>query len=207
MDTQSILTLIIAAASLLLLGVLVAVTVRRRRRLSEREAAIRDEFGEEYDRLRADTSRSKAIEQLERSAERLGGVRADRIGPDDRAAFTERWHEIQRAFLDAPSDSIRRADELVTDVLRARNLPVGSVEERMRTVASLDDDGSTAVELREAHELFVELESDDTDDLATADLRGAMLVFQRAFEVVLDRPESEHDLRVDRRPSEPVRTG
>lgn len=204
MDIDPTLAAVIAIAAVVVIVVMV-IGLKRQRQLARRADAIEDRFGREYDRLRDESGRREAVEALEETADRLDDTDVRRISPADREVFTERWSELQHGFLDTPADAVRRADELVTDVLRARNLPVGSVEERLRAVADLDEDGAIAVELRDAHELFVALESDEAEETLTSDLRAAMLVYQRAFELALDRPKSEQRERVDQRPSEPVR--
>lgn len=199
----------VVGAVVLLTVVGIAVMIdRRRQALANREAAVRDDFGAEYDRTRDNDGRRDALAELETEAERLRDLDLDRVGPDDRAALTERWVAIKARFVDAPADAIRQADELVTDVMRRRNLPVGTVEERVRALAFVDSgDGDVAVRFRDAHQLFVALESDAADDREAADFREALLVYQEAFEIAIDRPLSEQDERVDTAPTEPVRRG
>ncbi|MEQ8719010.1 MAG: hypothetical protein RIE08_15480 [Acidimicrobiales bacterium] len=193
---------VVAVGAALVLSILGVAYGRHRARRSSERATARNRFGSEYDRLVDEIGEKKALEQLRHRHERLTDVKTDRIGPDDRQAFTETWESIQHDFLDAPTDALRRADILVADVMRARNYPVGSIEDRFSAIAL--EDGDTSVAVRRAHELFVAVETDEAEEATDADFREAILAYKKAFELMLDRPKSDAKARVDRAATEPV---
>lgn len=193
---------VIIAGAALLLAVLAVAYGRHRARRSSEVATARDRFGAEYERLEEAIGTKKALQQLGERDERLTDVETGQIGPDDRRRFTEAWQSIQHDFLDAPTDAVRRADTLVAEVMRARNYPVGSIEDRFVAIAL--EDGDTSVAVRRAHELFVAVESDEAGDATDADFREAILAYKQAFELMLDRPKSDAKSRVDRAATEPV---
>ncbi len=200
MDTNVIIAIAGGAVGVALLVVLAVAWGRRRADRQARYDAVRDEFGAEFDRRADAVGSDQAADELEAKAERLAATDIDRIGPDERAELTERWTRLQHDFVDSPTDAVRRADVLVTEVMRRRNLPVGSIDDRMTAIASID--GDLAVRMRSAHDLFVATESGAADDAGLEEFRAALLTYQSTFEAVLDRPTSEQSERVDRRPAD-----
>ncbi|MCZ7527742.1 MAG: hypothetical protein M5U14_15995 [Acidimicrobiia bacterium] len=168
----------------------------RRRGRAERTLRLRERFGPEYDAVVSDRGRRKGERVLEERLERLDGVDVTRLPPREREELTGHWHAVQYRFVDAPGAALREADVLVTEVVRRRGYPADSYDERVDVVAMACPD--LAGPYREAHDRFVAVEGGGRPgDVATEDLRRALLTYRALFEVFLDRPDSDVSARVD----------
>ena len=64
--------------------------------------------------------------------------------PDVAGHFTERWTEIQTAFVDKPHEAVERADELVAEAIK--RLAESFSQERSRLEAQWSRDGDVSTE-------------------------------------------------------------
>jgi hypothetical protein len=96
---------------------------------------------------------------------------------------------VQAHFVDAPSDAIGDAEDLVTEVLRARGYPVGEFEQR---AADISVDHPRVVENYRAARALRSRE----DSATTEDLRQAMVHYRNLFDDLLVDPRTE--VRVER---------
>lgn len=190
-----------AALALLAIAWMIGRRVARNRAAERRLIDDnRDRFGAEFDRLAEQIGTEQAADQLRETAAQIGSVDVQRVAPSEREEFTDRWNDLQHTFLDSPTAALRGADVLVTDVMSSRNLPTGEFEARVVAVA--EHEGDLAVAYRDAHDLFVAIETDEVDGLTSSDFRQAMLTYQSVFELMLERPKGEQDARVDRSPTD-----
>lgn len=136
--------------------------------MTERELSTRDlaesqesdETASDQDAARAEDSPSMR-EQSEVEAQGDASDR-DSLLPDEQSErFTERWQEIQAAFVDEPRESVANADALVADLMQ-------------RLAASFSDE-------RER----LEGQWDRGDDVSTEDLRVALTRYRSFFDRLL----------------------
>jgi hypothetical protein len=80
------------------------------------------------------------------------------LGTDRSAEFTDRWRELQTSFVDSPSDAVRAADVLVSEVVSAL------------TSALTDRQQALGDEWR------------DTPDSGTEELRAALMRYRTVFQ-------------------------
>lgn len=80
---------------------------------------------------------------------------------EESEGFTDRWQEIQTAFVDEPRRSVQQADALVADLMQ--RLAAGFAEERQR----------------------LEAQWDRGDDVSTEDLRVALTRYRSFFDRLL----------------------
>lgn len=186
----------------LIIPAIIAITVlvalsfgRRRGEAAAQTSELRETFGEEYDRVVKETGRKKGEAILEKRRAKLTNVDTSSVAPAQRAAFTERWTQIQQGFIDSPRLAVRDADILLVDVMKDRGLPAGSINDRTAAIALEAPDLSGS--FHAAHELFVEIETDGDGDRALAEYRDAVITYRSLFELFLDRPAGEQGDRVD----------
>src|ERR1700760_4146837 len=112
----------IAVAVIAVVAGIVATSMFSTRR---KTARLKGHYGSEYDRLATETGDPRAAEKeltaRERKRDKLDIVP---LTPSALADFTNRWHQVQIAFVDNPAAAVGAADRLVLEVMRQRGYPV-----------------------------------------------------------------------------------
>ena len=181
MDTRVVIVLVVALIAVI--GVAVWLYLQKRR-----SDGLRQSFGPEYDRARADHPDQRSAERaLEERKERVEQLRIRALAPAERDRFHERWRSAQAQFVDDPAGATRVADALVAEIMQARGYPVGDFEQR---AADVSVDHPRVVEhYRAAHAIAaIALRTDrgqaDTGD--TEDLRQAIVHYRVLFDDLLE---------------------
>src|SRR3954447_24487474 len=167
---------VIAVAAVLVIALIVMAVMRSRRR-----AALKRQFGPEYDRAvdRAD-NRSEAERRLAERAERRQQFQLRQLEPEMRRRYSQAWAETQTRFVDAPADAVQEADVLVTRLMRDCGYPVEGFEDRSDFMSV--DHPHLADDYRAAHRVAV---ADTGGKVSTEDRRKAMVHFRRMFAALL----------------------
>ena len=186
MDTWLLAAIIVAVLAIVVIGAVAFVKARRR-------AALRRQFGPEYDRAveNAD-NRRKAEAELNKRAERRDQFQTRALDPAARDRYARQWRAVQTRFVDAPADSVQEADVLVTRVMRECGYPVEGFSDRSDFVSV--DHPHLAEDYREAHRIAV---AETEGRVSTEDRRQAMVHFRSLFQALLGEDE-----RVDQRHSQ-----
>jgi hypothetical protein len=183
-DTWLLVVIVIAVVGAIIIAAL-AITQARRR------AALRRQFGPEYDRAveNADNKR-KAEAELTRRAERREQFETRQLAPEVRDRYAKQWRDVQTRFVDAPADSVQEADVLVTKAMRECGYPVEGFSDRSDFVSV--DHPHLAEDYRAAHRIAV-AETEGT--VSTEDRRQAMVHFRSLFDALLgeDRDREHRD--------------
>jgi hypothetical protein len=174
---------IVAVAALIVLGAIAAwAKTRRTSRLQER-------FGSEYDRTVSDRGERGAAEselaERERKRERLDIVP---LSPEAQERYAAAWREVQSHFVDDPSDAMKEADRLVTEVMRERGYPIDDFDQR---AADISVDHPDVVEnYRAAHSVYRSgSDGSDGNGVGTEDLRQGLVHYRALFEELLETRE------------------
>jgi hypothetical protein len=159
---------------------IVGLTVWAGRRRSRR---LQTTFGPEYDRTVARAGDRKAGErELGGRVERREKLAIVELPPVRRDQYLQSWLQIQAGFVDAPRQSVRQADDLVTQVMRERGYPMAEFEQR---AADISVDHPAEVEAyRAAHTVSL---ASDQNRVSTEDLRQAFTHYRALFERLLGR--------------------
>lgn len=185
--------------ALIIGGILIVATtlvlVRQHARRKARTARLREEFRSEYDRVVDEHGRRKGEAILEERKERIRHADMASIRPAARDAYTERWWDLQHAFVDHPREAVRAAEVLLVEVMDERGFPTIDVSDRAAAIALERPD--RAVPYHEAHRLFVDIEREADSDRRLEDYRNAVLTYRALFEAFLARPKSDARKRVD----------
>lgn len=151
----------------------------------QRRKKLRTRFGPEYEHtVRATGSPRQAEAELERRQKRIEHLDVRPLDPQERAQYAQRWKTLQAQFVDNPEATVVKADDLLTEVMRARGYPVADFEQR---AADLSVDHSQFVQdYRAAYEI-AQRRRDGRG--STEDLRQAMVHYRSMFEDLLEEQQ------------------
>lgn len=196
MDTTTVVVVAVLAAAVLLLVGLTLTFVQRRKR----DTALRDRFGPEYERTleQADNRRQARSELTEREQQREQ-LQIRPLPAAARERFAARWHDTQAEFVDAPSDAVREAQRLVTQVMRERGYPVDDFETQASVVSV--DHPHVVENYREAHRIA---RADQSGQAGTEDLRQAMQCYRALFDELLVDDGGADTVDLRERPAQPT---
>jgi type II secretory pathway pseudopilin PulG len=163
--TQIILVVLIVAV--VVAAVVALVLVQRRR-------ALREKFGEEYERLVDEfQSTSAADKELRERERRHAELELRELTPEARERYIQEWQEVQAQFVDAPAESVVAADAVVTKVLDDIGYPTGEFDDQAAHVSV--DHARTLSAYRRAHEITERSKRHETTE---DELRQAVLDYR-----------------------------
>lgn len=166
MSTTGIVVTIIVVVAIAILAFL-AWTMTRRRHLQR-------QFGPEYDRAVAEQPNRVAAEHDLRAREaRHAALELRELTPDERQRFEHEWLQVQHGFVDDPQSSLRAADGLITDAMRARGYPTGNFDERVERLSV--EHARTLDDYRVAHDISV---ASERGEASTEQLRQAVVHYR-----------------------------
>ncbi len=178
---QTTLLAIVAVVVVIVVIALISMIVRRGR--SQR---LKSKFGPEYDRaVQATGNRGKAEKDLESRQKRREQLNIRPLDPGLRDRYSREWMQVQADFVDAPSDAVRRADQLVTQVMRERGYPTDNFEQRSADVSV--DHPRVVEEYRAAQKISM---ANRENQASTEDLRQAMRHYRSLFDDLLGKSET-----------------
>lgn len=142
------------------------------------------QFGPEYDRAVLQLgSAAHAERELAARARRVEHFRFKELNAAERARFAANWTRIQAQFVEDPALAVTNADELISEVMRARGYPTEDFAQR---VADLSVEHPTVVQhYRAARALS---ESSRTGQINTEELRQAVVHYHVLFADLLQEP-------------------
>jgi uncharacterized membrane protein len=179
MSTTAI-VIVVVVVVVLLVGALVALPYLKRRQLQAK-------FGPEYDHLVRDKGDRRAAEQeLEERQRRHQKFELRPLSEESREGYLRDWTWAQEQFVDSPRGAVRRADELVGQIMRERGYPVEGTEQQIADLSV--EHGSVLDSYRIAHGIS---SRGDEDAPSTEDLRNAMRHYRTIVEDLLDHATTE----------------
>jgi hypothetical protein len=165
---------VLIALTVILLAILSVTGRRKTRRLKER-------FGSEYQRVVDESGDQRSAEQelvaRERKRQKLDIVA---LSSAAHQRYVQQWTDIQRSFVDDPSEAVGYADRLVTEVMRERGYPVEDFEQRASDISV--DHPETVEHYRAAHTLHL---AQEKADIGTEAQRQAFVHYRALFEQLL----------------------
>ncbi len=188
MDSQPFALIAVIAAVVLAIGIAVVASRYRRQ---QRSAALRKQFGSEYDRALAEHGeREKAESELLLRQRRLEQLPIQLLSVEQCDRFGAAWEGVQKRFVDDPSGAVREADALVKQVMSARGYPMGDFEQR---VADLSVEHGKVIEhYRAARDIAL---ANANSQAGTEDLRQAMVHYRALFSDLLQARTPHAPLR------------
>jgi hypothetical protein len=153
----------------------------------QRSFRLRERFGPEYERTRAevgDVRRTEAV--LAAREKRVEKFHIRALSPAETARFSEVWRHIQALFVDDPKGAITEADHLVNEVMIARGYPMADFDQRTADVSV--DHPLVVDHYRAARAIAVR---NDAGGVTTEDLRQAVIHYRALFEDLLEEKQAE----------------
>jgi hypothetical protein len=177
-------TIIAVVIAVIIVAAILFLAMRR-----QRTARLRSQFGPEYERAVEDVGdRRRAEHELHEREKRVSKFEIRPLSASERDHFIERWRVIQAEFVDQPKQALAQADDLLTDVMRARGYPMENFEQRSADLSV--DHPSVVQHYRAGRDIAVRHRAGDAD---TEDLRQAMIHFRALFDELIS--ESAADVR------------
>jgi hypothetical protein len=151
-----------------------------------RSQNLRRRFGPEYERaVRSAGDQRTAERELAARQERRKHFALHELEPAARAEFGERWLEVQARFVDAPTEAVRDADALVSELMERMGYPTEGFEQ---TASDVSVDHPREVEdYRAGHAVSVALADDGA---STEDMRRGLKHYRALFESLLGQEAS-----------------
>jgi len=169
--------IVILICAVVVIAVLAIVFVRRRR-----SQKLRSHFGPEYQHaVREYGGQSKAEEALLARQKRREKLHIHPLSEVEKEHFSAQWHDVQNRFVDDPSGSIRQADTLVCDVMKARGYPMAEFEHRAEDLSV--DHPMVVKNYRAAHEIAL---AQEHGEASTEDLRQGLVYYRDLFDDLLE---------------------
>ncbi|HEX7152123.1 MAG TPA: hypothetical protein VF618_11610 [Thermoanaerobaculia bacterium] len=162
---------------------IVALFARSSRR--SRSAALKDQFGREYEHaVREKGSRTKAERDLLARTEEVKTFEIRPLNAGERDRYRSEWSKIETRFLERPTTAVVEADELVADIMRVQGYPMGDFEKH---AAHLSVKHPRVIDhYRNGHKIMTATPGSST----TEDLRQAMLHYRALFEELVGQGAS-----------------
>lgn len=170
--------ILIVVIAVLVVALVVAGVLLARRRRSEH---LQEHFGPEYERRLAETGDRQATEaELAGREKRHRALDIRALDPQERARYEESWNGVQRNFVDDPVRSVRDADRLVVDIMRARGYPVDDFDRRADDISVEHPD--VVAHYRAARTVR---DAGERGSVDTEDQRGALTSYRALVEALL----------------------
>jgi hypothetical protein len=167
---------IIVAVVVVLAVIVVAMVVTRRK-----SGRLHSTFGSEYDRtVQATGNRREAERDLSGRVERRKQLSIVPLPEQAREQYIAQWQRVQTSFVDAPVESVRQADVLVSQVMTDRGYPMAEFDQRADDVSV--DHANVIDNYRSAHAISVASGQGQAD---TEALRKAMTQYRELFDELL----------------------
>ena len=179
MSTTAIVIVVVVVVVLLAAALALRPVLRRRR--------LQAKFGPEYDHLVRDKGdRRTAEEELEQRQRRHQKFELRPLTEESREGYLRDWAWAQEQFVDSPRGAVRRADELVGQIMRDRGYPVEGTEQQMAALSV--EHAGVLDHYRTAHAIS---SRGDEDAPSTEDMRNAMRHYRTLVEDLLDHATTE----------------
>jgi len=161
-----------------------------------RTAALRDHFGDEYDRtVETVGGRSKAEAALQEREERVSRLDIRPLDEGERVEFSREWRNVKAVFVDSPVEAVHHSDRLLAEIMKARGYPMADFDRRYEDLTV--DHGEVARHYRDGHDIVAR---HGRGQASTEDLRQAMIHFEALFDDLVNEVPEDTDPRPVRSP-------
>ncbi|KAA2254909.1 hypothetical protein F0L68_29460 [Solihabitans fulvus] len=181
MSAGAIIGIVVAVlVVLVVLGMLLRPFMERRR--------LQQRFGPEYERtVSAADNRRDGERELADRQRRHAELALRPLSAASRDHYSREWLHIQERFVDAPTEAVAAADELVTAFMAERGYPTESYDQQV-VLLSVEHAGSLQ-HYRTGHDIAARGGESDT---STEDLRRAMVHYRAFLDDLLNKTDSPH---------------
>lgn len=177
--------------TLIALGIAVVVAIALlgfwlvRRRKSR---TLEKRFGPEYEHeLEAAGSRSETEKELRERQRRVESYELHDLSAADRERFAARWREVQKRFVDHPSEAVEEATELIDEVMRTRGYPLGEIQRKQADLSV-----HYPREVQDYRKAYAIAGRNRRGEATTEELREATLHYRNLFDHLVEPDEHDH---------------
>ena len=176
----------VSAAAFILFAIAM-YAVNRRRRTEQLQIL----FGPEYDRaVRLYGDKNRAEEALMSRRRRLSELGVHHLNEAERERYLMEWVGIQAASANDPAKTLLRADELLTEIMRAEGSPADDPDERKLDIALIHP--LVAEEYRASSAV---IERQKRGIATSEECRRAIIRFSNIFDSILGESDLRQRLR------------
>ncbi|HEY0139975.1 MAG TPA: hypothetical protein VGF48_03710 [Thermoanaerobaculia bacterium] len=160
--------------------VLAIVMMLSRGAKKSRSAALREQYGTEYDHaVKNAGNRKRAEHDLITRAEEVKQYDIRPLSAADQTRFRGEWQRLEQRFIERPTTAVTEADELVAEIMRVQGYPMGDFEKH---AAHLSVKHPRLVEhYRSGHKVL----GGAPGSASTEDLRQALLHYRALFDELI----------------------
>jgi len=170
------------AVIIVVIGIVVLAALLLYMWRQERSKKLRHHFGPEYEQaVREYGTRDKAEQALATRQRRIEKLHIQPLSAPERDRFAQEWQRTQAMFVDDPSGSIREADRLVCEAMRARGYPMTDFERRAEDLSV--DHPLVVKNYRAAHDIA---DRSSRSEASTEDLRRGLVYYRDLFDELLE---------------------
>lgn len=184
MDNSTIIILsALGGIFLILLGIWLGRMYFQRRRTNR----LQERFGSEYERTVDKVGdRKEAEDVLEARIEHHKSLEIEPLSEEEREYFAKEWQSTQAKFVDQPEAAIRKADQLIKEIMHAKGYPYKNFEQR---AAEISVDYPELVNHYRKLRMIIDHKS--AEEISTEDMRQAMLHCRNLYEELLESDVEE----------------
>ena len=175
--------LVWVVVALAVLAVAVIASVAFARRSKERSRMLRERFGPEYERTVQTHGLRNGERMLAARVARVEKIKIRELSDFYRQRFLAIWSTIQAQFVDDPRSAVRRANDLIVEVMRVRGYETNEPFEERAADLSVDHP-EMAEHYRAARALA--RRGNNGEALNTEDLRQAVVHYRALFSDLLE---------------------
>lgn len=188
MDITNTMVLVLAiVAGLIVVGLIGTLLSRY-----QRSKRLQEKFGPEYERtLNEVGDKRQAERELETRLDHVKKLDIRTLAADEVDRFTSEWRTTQAEFVDEPLAAVRKADQLLSNVMKAKGYPVEDFEQGVADISV--DFPDLVVDYRGLHLIATR---GDKEEVNTEEMRKAMVHARALFENLVkdERPvEQQQD--------------
>lgn len=182
--SSSDLTFLLIIVALIVVAIFIFMAMRKKR-----TDALRDKYGDEYDRtLDAHDSRDAAEDNLAEREERVKQYDLHPFSPEERERFNGEWQQVKSDFVDSPAEAVLHADRLLGNMMQTRGYPMADFDRHYEDLTV--NHGDVARSYRSGHEV-----AENHGDATTEEMRRAFKDFENLFNHLMHDQSSVEDSR------------
>jgi hypothetical protein len=186
MDLTNTTVLVLALVGVLIVVGLIAVFVSR----YQRTKRLQEKFGPEYERTISEIGDKRQAErELETRLDHVKKLDIQTLTAEEVTRFTSDWQRTQAEFVDEPLAAVRKADQLLSNVMKAKGYPVQDFEQGVADISV--DFPDLVVDYRGLHLIATR---GNQEDVSTEEMRKAMVHARALFESLVKDERSVEPL-------------
>lgn len=179
---NSLQIIVIVAAVVVVVGVILGIWFAT----NNRSKRLHRKYGAEYDLILQKTGdERKADEAIKEREERVSKLGIHDLDQTEKDCYHTDWLQIQAQFVEDPTESISKANIMISDVMVARGFPEADFEQHAADLSVLYP--KLVQNYREANDVVMK---NQTGEASTEELRQAMICYRSLVEGLVGAPQA-----------------